>query len=161
MSFHFRIGTSWSGNLTRNSAIADLMAGDSLSSSSLACAVECSSPIGLRRARDLLDGVVDVTDVLRIEQHRAALAHLERRRQRPFGVAELRQADEVVLADRLYVFDLGGVVRRVVVVRLDRLARRDDARAVERLVQDLEGILRRDLVLLVRKLAEERPRAVV
>src|ERR1700722_3651056 len=121
MSFHFRTGTSWSGYLARSSAIADLMAGDRLSSSSLACAVECSSSIGLRRARDLLNGVVDVADVVWIEQNGAAFAHLIRRRQRPFGVADLRQADEVVLTDRLHVFDLGGVVRRVVVVRLDRL----------------------------------------
>src|SRR5258707_12574949 len=122
MPFHFKTGMSWSVNLARNSAIADLMAGDSSSSSSFDCAEECSSSIGSRRARDLLDRVVHEADVLRIEQHRAAFAHLEGRGERTFGVSDFGQADEVVFPHGLHVLDLGGMMRGIVIVGLDRLA---------------------------------------
>lgn len=80
------------------------MAGEGLSSSSFACAEECNSSIGLRRARDLLDGIVHVVEVFWIKQHRAAFAHLEGRGKRTVGVSDFGKADEFVFPHGLQVF---------------------------------------------------------
>src|SRR5262249_28983150 len=68
---------------------------------------------------------------------------------------------EILLADGLLILDLRGVMRRVVVVRLDRLARCDHPRALETLFEDRERGPRPHLVVLLGGVPEETPKAVV
>src|SRR4051812_1088243 len=112
------MGSRWSANRARSSSTAALMGAGAASSASSGCRDEWSSSIGLGLARDLPYRVIHEADGLRVEQHRAALAHFVGCGQRALWITHLGEADKAVGADHLLVFGFGRPVRRVVVVVL-------------------------------------------